>query len=152
MSAKEYWDDWDRDAGSTEVTASELVVTTHSSTDVAKYAPLSALLQRANRALAIEMVFVSETCGGEAVTRAGAEAAALHALHARSLLACMGPLRPAAFQVHTSPVITGDGHVHGTLCSRLPLRVAVDEQTAGALRGVAGLISNWFEAVAAEAG
>jgi len=97
------------------------------------------------------MVFVSEMCGGEAVARPGTEAGALHALHAHGVLACMGPVKSAAFHVHTWPVITGDGLARGTLCLRLPLRAPLDAQMESALRGVARLIGQWFESAAADA-
>jgi hypothetical protein len=155
MSAREQseewgtWDAWDRGSDAVEVVTSELVVTMPSSAGIREYEPLAALLRRAYRAFGIEMAFVSEWCG-EPVVRTQIEADALHTIHGWRVLEAHEP-RGAAFRFDALPVVTAEGNAHGTLCFRLPKKKMIDEETEGALRGVARLIATWFEAAAAAA-
>jgi hypothetical protein len=147
MSGREYWDCWERGAGDVEVVASELVVTTPAGADIREYAPLAALLQRVHKAFGIEMAFVSEW-SGEPVTRSRPEADALHTPYGRRVLEGLVPAG-GAFRFDALPVITGNGQAHGTLCFGVPVRQALDAEIEGALRSVARLIANWFDAAAA---
>jgi hypothetical protein len=153
MSAREQWEEWDKwdawDRGSdaVEVVTSELVVTTPAGAQIREYEPLAALLRRAYKAFGIEMAFVSEWCG-EPVVRTQIEADALQTVHGWRVLEGHDP-RPWAFRFDALPVVTAEGHAHGTLCFRLPRKQMIDEETEGALRAVARLIATWFEAAVA---
>ena len=149
MSGREYWDGWERETGAMEVMASELVVTTAAGAEIREYAPLAALLQRVYKAFGVEMAFVSEWCG-EPVVRARPEVDALHTLYGRRFLESRAPAG-SAFRFDALPVVADEGRAHGTLCFRLPLRQQIDAEIEGALRSVAGLIADWFEAAAAAA-
>ncbi|HUR88570.1 MAG TPA: hypothetical protein VMZ74_05735 [Ramlibacter sp.] len=147
MSGREYWDQWERSAGAVEVLASELVVTTAAGAEIREYAPLAALLQRVHKAFGIEIAFVSEW-SGVPVARLACEADALHTLYGRRFLESGAPAGTAS-RFEALPVVSGDGLAHGTLCFRVPTRQALDAEIESALRSVARLIANWFEAAAA---
>jgi hypothetical protein len=147
MSGREYWDGWERETGAMEVMASELVVTTASGADIREYAPLAALLQRVHKAFGVEMAFVSEWCGVP-IVRARPEVDALHTVYGRRFLESRAPAGHA-FRFDALPVVADDGQAHGTLCFRMPVRAPLDAEMEGALRGVAALIADWFEAAAA---
>jgi hypothetical protein len=149
MSGREYWGEWERDAGAMDVVASELVVTTAGSAEIPAFAPLAALLQRMHNAFGVDMAFVSEWCG-EPVVRPHREADALHTVYGRRYLESSAPAG-TPFRIDALPVIAADGSAHGALCCRVPLRETLETEIDGALRGAAGLIANWFAAACATA-
>jgi hypothetical protein len=143
MSGRDYWDDWERDSSGLEVTATEMVVTTACGAEVAEYAPLSALLQRATKALGVELAFVSEWCG-EPVLRERGEADAFQPLHGRRYLE-RSAAPGAAFRTGALRVDADGGKAHGTLCFRAALRQPPGPRLEDALEGVARLIATWLE-------
>ena len=141
---RDYWDDWNRNADGLEVTTSEMVVTTASGAEIAEYAPLAALLQRATKALGVELAFVSEWCG-EPVVRDRSEIDALHTLYGRRYLERGAP-SGAASRSGALAVDAGFGKAHGTLCFRAASRQPPGAGIEDALGGVARQIAKWFEA------
>jgi hypothetical protein len=152
MSGREYgdewfqWNHWEREAGAVDVVTSELVITRPADADVREYAPLAALLQRAQKAFGVEMAFISEWCG-EPVLRPQAEADSFHASYGRRVLE--SDASGARFRVDALPVDAGNGQIHGTLCFRLPWRNAPEAEIRGAVECVGRLIASWFDAAAA---
>ncbi len=134
------FDWWDDAARALEVAASEFIVATALAADIREFAPLSALLQRVQRAFGIDAAFVAD-CHAERATDT------LQMAYGMRLLEAAAPR--GRFRFEAVPVVTDEGRWRGTLCCRMP--VARDSDEDGALLSVARLIARWFEEAQAAA-
>lgn len=151
MSAKDFADWWGWGDRGVEVVASEFVVTTSRTSDVAACAPLAALLRRTGEAWGMELVLVSEWADGAPASRMHTgDVDALQVTYGRRLLEA--GVKSSQFRYHAVPVVGSSSLAHGTLCCRYPASTAGREAGLGALPSVARLIACWFEQAPAAAG
>lgn len=142
--------EWSETAASAfDVVDGEFVVVTADGSDQQFLSPLCALLRRVRNAFDMEAAFISEWAGGEPMVHridcsedAAIECDSLQSLFGTRLLGSgASEAGDAAFDAVA--VVTSDGVVHGTLCSRGDK--GDDAQQRAALRSVARLIAKWFD-------
>jgi hypothetical protein len=149
MSDKET-NEWSETMASAfDVVDGEFVVVTADGADQQFLSPLCALLRRVRNAFGMEAAFISEWAGGEPMVHrvdfsedAGIECDSLQSLFGTRLLGA-GASEAGNASFDAVAVVTSDGVVHGTLCSRG--ESGGDEQQRAALRSVARLIAKWFD-------
>jgi hypothetical protein len=142
--------EWSETAASAfDVVDGEFVVVTADGADQQFLSPLCSLLRRVRNAFGLEAAFISEWAGGEPIVHrvdfsddAASECDALQSLFGTRLLGA-GASEAGEASFDSVAVVTNDGVVHGTLCSRGDS--GDDAQQRAALRSVARLIANWFD-------